>query len=262
MLETRTRFARILVQVILTVLVLPFLFPLGVMIQGSLAGLGWGNYSAVLSIPSLSRYFLNSTVIAVATIAIVFACTFLAAFAFSKLRVPAKELYYWLLIVGLTLPEIILITPLFATAAASGLYDTLLAVILPTAALQIPFTVLIVRNFFDGIPNELFEAARADGAGTGRIFVSIVLPLSGPIAATVIILTLITSWNAYLLPLVFFPGPDNQTVTLLNQFFVGEFTNDQTKILAGSVITALPMVMAYIFLQRFFERGLAAGTLK
>lgn len=262
MLETRTRLSRITLQIILTVMILPFVFPLIAMVQGSFAGLGWGNYLAVLSIPSIPRYFLNSTFIAAATIAIVFFCTLLAAFAFSKLRIPAKELYYWLLIVGLTLPEIVLITPLFATAAATGLYDTLLAVILPTAALQIPFTVLIVRNFFDGIPNELFEAARVDGASILRTFLSIVIPLSRPIAATIVILTLISSWNAYLLPLVFLQSADNQTVTLLGQFFVGEFTNDQTKILAGSVITAMPTILAYIFLQRFFERGLSAGALK
>ncbi|MHA6669837.1 carbohydrate ABC transporter permease [Homoserinimonas sp. A447] len=262
MLETRTRRSRILLQFLLTIMIVPFVFPLVAMVQGSFAGLGWGNYEAVLSIPSLPRYFLNSLIIAVATIAIVFFCTLLAAFGFSKLRIPAKELFYWLLLVGLTLPEIVLITPLFATAAATGLYDTLLAVILPTAALQIPFTVLIVRNFFDGIPDELFEAARVDGASTFRTFLSIVVPLSRPIAATVVILTLITSWNAYLLPLVFLQSADNQTVTLLGQFFVGEFTNDQTKILAGSVITALPTVLAYIFLQRYFERGLAAGALK
>lgn len=262
MLETRSRLSKGMLQVVITLMVLPFLFPLVAMIQGSLAGLGWGNYLAVLAIPGLPRYFLNSTIIALVIIAIVFVCTLLAAFAFSKLRVPGKEIYFWLLIIGLTLPEIVLITPLFATAAATGLYDTLWAVILPTAALQIPFTVLIVRSFFDGIPNELFEAARVDGATTARMFIAIVVPLSMPITATVVILTLITSWNAYLLPLVFLQSPDNQTVTLLGQFFVGEFTNDQTKILAGSVISALPTVVAYILLQRFFERGLAAGALK
>ncbi len=262
MLETRSRLSRVALQIILTIMVLPFLFPLVVMIQGSFAGLGWGNYLAVLSIPSIPRYFVNSTVIAAAVIAIVFVCTVLAAFAFSKLRVPGKELYYWLLITGLTLPEIVLITPLFATAAATGLYDTLLAVILPTAALQIPFTVLIVRNYFDGIPNELFEAARVDGANTGRTFLAVVLPLSLPITATVVILTLIASWNAFLLPLIFLQSADNQTVTLLGQFFIGEFTNDQTKILAGAVISALPTVLAYVFAQRYFERGLAAGALK
>ncbi|MCS5498369.1 carbohydrate ABC transporter permease [Cnuibacter physcomitrellae] len=262
MLETRSRGAVWVLQLIATVIIIPFLFPLVVMVQGSFGGRGWGNYEAVLAIPDLWRYFLNSTIIALAVIAIVFVCTLLAAFAFSKLRVPAKELFFWLLLLGLTLPEIVLITPLFATAAATGLYDTLWAVIIPTAALQIPFTVLIVRSFFDGIPNELFEAARVDGASTVRMFWSIVLPLSRPIAATVVILTLITSWNAYLLPLVFLQSADNQTVTLLSQFFVGQFVNDQTKILAGSVIIALPEILAYVLLQRYFEKGLTAGAVK
>lgn len=262
MLELRSTASKVAVQILLTILVIPFLFPIVAMVQGSFAGLGWGNYAAVLAIPGLYQYFINSTLLSLGVIAIVFACTLTAAYAFSKLRVPAKELFYWLLIIGLTLPEIVIITPLFATAAATGLYDTLWSVILPTAALQIPFTVLIVRNFFDSLPNELFEAARVDGASTWRTFLSVVLPLSRPIAATVVILTLINAWNAYLMPLVFLQSDDKQTVTLLSQFFVGEFVNDQTKILAGSVLIAIPTVLAYILLQRYFERGLAAGALK
>lgn len=262
MIETRTLRSRIGLQILVTILVAPFLFPLVAMVQGSLAGAGWSNYAAVLAVPQLPYFFRNSLIIAAATIAIVYVCTLTAAFAFSKLRIAGKEVYFWMLLAALTLPEVVLLAPLFATTVALNLFDTLWAVILPLAALQIPFAVLITRNFINGVPNELFEAARVDGANTFRAFWSIVLPLTRPIGAAIVILTLVGSWNSYLLPLVFLQSPDQQTITLLPQFFIGQFANDQTKVLASAVITAIPVVLAYLLLQRMFERGLAAGALK
>jgi ABC-type glycerol-3-phosphate transport system permease component len=156
----------------------------------------------------------------------------------------------------------VLLSPLFATVTQIGAFNTLWAVILPVAALQIPFTVLLARNFVDGIPSELIEAARVDGADTIRTFWHVMLSLMKPIMAAVLVLVFINSWNEYLLALLFLQTPEQQTITLVPQFFVGQYNNDQTKVLAAAVLTGLPVVIAYIFLQRFFERGLAAGALK
>jgi ABC-type glycerol-3-phosphate transport system permease component len=232
------------------------------MIEGSFAGSGWDNYRVVLGISALPLFFRNSLLIAAGVILVVYCCTMLAAFGFSKLRIRGREIYFWMLLAALTLPEAVLLTPLFAAAASAGLYNTLFAVILPLAALQIPFTVLLARNFMEGIPDELIEAARLDGASMWRAFISVVLPLTRPIAAAIIVLTLITAWNDYLLPLVFLQDQTLQTVTLVPQFFVSQFSNDQTKVLAAAVITAIPEVVAYLCLQRLFERGLSAGALK
>lgn len=262
MFEARTGLQRVLLQVLATVLVLPFLFPLVVMVQGSLAGEGWGNYDAVLHVPGLSRFFLNSAFIAVCVIALVYAVTMAAAYGFAKLPLRGREVWFWLLLACLTLPEVVLLAPLFATAMRLGLYDTYWAVVLPLAALQIPFAVLLTRNFVMGIPDELFEAARVDGAGSVRTFWHLVVPLTRPIAAAVVIFTLIGAWNNYLMPLVFLQSQDLQTITLVPQFFVGQFSNDQTKILASAVLTAIPEVVAYLCLQRLFERGLSAGAIK
>ncbi len=262
MFETRSKLSKVLLQIIVTLMVLPYIFPLIVMVQGSLAGEGWGNYAAVLAVPGLSNFFLSSVLIAVGTLAIVYVVTMLAAFGFSKLRIPGKEVYFWLLLACLTMPEIVLLAPLFATATATGLYDTYWAVILPLAALQTPFAVLLTRNFIDGIPNELFEAARVDGASSIRGFLYLVIPLTRPIAAAVLIFTLIGAWNDYLLPLVFLQDQSHQTITLIPQFFQGQFSNDQTKILASAVLTAIPEIVAYLSLQRLFERGLSAGAIK
>jgi raffinose/stachyose/melibiose transport system permease protein len=262
MFETRTRGGKIVLQVVITLLVLPYLFPLVAMVQGSLSGEGWTNYVKVLQVPGFFLFFRNSLIISGCTIAIVYIVTMLAAFGFSKLHIRGREFYFWLLLACLTLPEVVLLTPLFVTTTDLGLYNTYISVILPLAALQVPFAVLLSRNFIDGIPNELFEAARVDGANSVRGFWYLVIPLTRPIAAAIVIFTLIGSWNDYLLPLVFLQDPTTETITLIPQFFVGEFTNDQTKVLASAVLTAIPEVVAYLCLQRLFERGLSAGAIK
>ena len=262
MFDTRTRRSKIALQIGATLLILPFAFPLVVMVQGSLSGRGWGNYLAVLEVPGFWRFFLNSMLIASAVIVIVYVVTMLAAFGFAKLQIRGREFYFILLLACLTLPEAVLLAPLFATAISLNIYDTFWAVIIPLAALQVPFAVLLTRNFIDGIPNELFEAARMDGARTLQGFIYIVIPLTRPIAAAVVVFTLIGAWNAYLFPLVFLQSPDLQTITLVPSFFSNRFSSDQTKILAAAVLTAIPEVVAYLALQRLFERGLSAGAIK
>ncbi len=262
MFESRSVVSRVLLQTLLTLMVIPFVVPLFAMVEGSFEGLGIGNYKAVLSVPGVGLFFRNSAVIALGTIVIVYLATMMAAFGFSKLRIRHKEVFFWMMMAALTLPEVILLSPLFAMAARVGLYNTFWAVIIPIAALQVPFTVLLTRTYVDGIPDELFEAARIDGAGTIRMFWYVLVPLSKPIAVAVVVLVLINAWNAYLLPLVFLIDPSYQVVTLLPQYFQGQYNDDQTKVLAGALLTALPTIIAYISLQKYFERGMAAGALK
>jgi raffinose/stachyose/melibiose transport system permease protein len=249
-------------QILATVMILPYLAPLIFGVQGSLGGLGLGNYAKVWNTGIVPTVFTNSAIISVSTISIVLAATMLAAFGFSKLRILGKEIWFWALLAALTVPEAVLLTPLFVVASNFDLYDELPAVILPLAALQVPFTILIARNFFDGIPDEIMEAARVDGANGAQVFWSVVLPLSAPIVAAIIVLTLITSWNSYLLPMLMLTEQSKQVVTLLPSFFTSQYTNDQTGVLAAAVITAVPEILVYLAFQRYFERGLAAGALK
>jgi ABC-type glycerol-3-phosphate transport system permease component len=262
MFETRRLSSKIVLQIILTIMVLPFLFPLIAMVQESLAGQGWDNYRVVWDTGVVPEFFRNSAIIAAGVIVIVYALTMLAAFGFSKLHIRGREIYFWMMLAALTLPEVVLLTPLFSTAIRLGLYNTYFSVMLPLAALQIPFAVLLTRNFVNGIPDDLFDAARVDGASAARIFWRIILPLTRPIAAAIIILTLIGAWNDYLLPLVFLQTSATETITLLPSYFVSEFSDDQTKVVASAVITAIPEIIAYLCLQRLFERGLTAGALK
>ena len=262
MFETRRLSSKVILQVILTIMVIPYLFPLIAMVQESLSGQGWGNYKAVWDTGVVPQFFRNSAIIAIGVIIIVYCLTMLAAFGFSKLHIRWREVFFWMMLAALTLPEVVLLTPLFSTAVHLGMYNTYFSVILPLAALQIPFAVLLTRNFVNSIPDELFDAARVDGANAALIFWKIILPLTRPIAAAILILTLIAAWNDYLLPLVFLQTPSTQTITLLPSFFVSQFSDDQTKVVASAVITAIPEVIAYLCLQRLFERGLTAGALK
>jgi raffinose/stachyose/melibiose transport system permease protein len=262
MFELRSIRSRIGVQLLATIIVIPYLFALVAMVQGSLAGQGWGNYGKVFATGVVPTYFTNTIIIAVSTVAIVYVVTMLAAFGFAKLHIRGKEVWFWLLIAALTMPEAVLLTPLFVTASTLDIYNELIAVILPLAALQVPFTVLLARSFFAGIPSELMDAGRVDGASIVKVFWYIVLPLTRPIAGAIVVLTLINSWNAFLLPMLMLNDPDKQVVTLLPSFFTSQYTNDQTGVLAAAVITAVPEVVAYLSLQKYFERGLAAGALK
>jgi len=262
MFEIRRLRSKIIIQVILALLVIPFVLPLIQAVRSSLSGAGWGNYKAVFETGVIPTYFRNSALLAAGTISLVMVLTMLAAYGFAKLRIRGKEVYFWLLLAALTLPEVVLVVPLFVTATSLNLYDTLWAVILPLAALQTPFAILLARNFYEGIPNELIDSGRIDGASSWQVFWHIVLPLTKPIAAAIVVLTLIFSWNSYLLPMVLLQAPENQVVTLLPQFFVSAYTNDQTKVLAAAVVTALPAILTYLLLQKYFERGLSAGALK
>lgn len=262
MFETRTHRSRLLLQAVLTVAIVPFVVPLVTMFSRSLGGEGWGNYAAVLRVPGFARFFLNSAIVAGASIAIVYFMTLMAAYGFAKLRVRAKEVYFWMMMAALTLPEVVLIAPMYTTAVRLGMLGTYWSVILPIAALQIPFTVLIARGYVDGIPDTIFEAARIDGAGTGRVFWSILVPLARPMAVALTVLVLIYAWNSYLLPKVFFVSDNMGVVTQLPEFFRRQYNDDLPKILASSVLTAIPTIVAYVALQKQFERGMAAGAIK
>jgi ABC-type glycerol-3-phosphate transport system permease component len=263
MLEFRTAGGRIAFQVLVTILVVPFLYPMVVMVWTSFQGQGFAaNYGAVLGQPLLPLFFVNSLIISVSVVLLTYACTMLAAFAFAKLRLPWKNLIFYVLLAALTLPPAVLMVPLFTTVLNLGLFDTYAAVILPLTALAIPFTVLLARTYVEGLPDDLLDAAKVDGATTFQAFVMIVLPLCGPITAVIIVWSMLAAWNEYMIPLLFMQDPAKQVITQLPSYFLSQYGNDDTKIITASVITSAPVIVVYLFLQRFIERGLTAGAVK
>ena len=169
MLEVRSKKNKILLQVLLLVMTIPYVLPLIQMVLGSLGGRGLYNYKAVWDTGVVPTYFRNSILISAGVILLVYIFSMTAGFGFSKLYVFGKEVYFWLILVALTLPEVILLTPLFVTFQKMHLFNTFFSVILPLAALQMPFTILLTRNFLAGVPDELMEAAKIDGANTFEV---------------------------------------------------------------------------------------------
>lgn len=263
MLEFRTTRQKVIFQVVVTLLVIPFAYPLFVMVLTSTRGQGFiANYSAVLGQPLLPKFFINSTIIAVAVVSITYICTMMAAFAFAKLNIPWKNLLFYVLLAALTLPPAVLMVPLFTTVLKLGLFDTYWAVILPLAALAIPFTVLLARTYVMGLPDDLLDAAKIDGATNFQAFWMIIIPLCGPISAVIIVWSMLAAWNEYMIPLLFMQDPAKQVITQLPSYFLSEYGSDETKIITASVVTSMPVIIVYLFLQKFIERGLTAGAVK
>jgi raffinose/stachyose/melibiose transport system permease protein len=254
---------RVVHQLLATLIVLPFLLPMYAIVATSFSGQGAvANYTAVITQTPFLRFLLNTAVISVGTIAVVFVCTMLAAYAFSKMRFTGRVLLFNSILVGLALPGVALLVPMFIFVRTFHLFNNYLAVILPLSAVIIPLTLLLTHNFLSGVPDELIEAAKLDGATNFRTLVVVVMPLSRPIIAVVIVWTFLNSWNEFFLPLIFLQDTSMQAVTQVPIYFSSAYGTDQSKIFAAIVLISLPVVVAYVALQRYFERGLTAGAIK
>lgn len=184
------------------------------------------------------------------------------AFALAKMTIPFRRTILVTVIVGLTVPIFITLVPIFVLVRSVGLIDNLLGLIGPYLAFGMSFAVLILHSFFKRLPDELFEAARVDGASNFRQFFQIALPLSGPVLVTVGILDVVATWNEFLLALTILRSESNKTLPLGLLNFTGEFSRDSTGLAAAILIAVVPLLVAYIFLQRYLTSGLTAGAVK
>ena len=257
-----SRWANLTAQLILTALAAVFIAPLIIMIRVSLQGSGLGNYLAVLQQPLLPRFFLNSLIVTSMTIVLTYVITVLAAYAFAKLKLRGSALLFNLVLVGLMVPGIAVIVPLFILFRNLGLFNSYWALVLPYTAFGLPFTVLLMRNFLDGLPDELLDAARIDGCNSFTALLWIVVPLSKSISLVVIIWTFLSAWNEYFLALIFMRKQTMQTVTQAPQFFTGFYEVDIGKVFAALVLISLPVMITYLSLQKYFEDGIVSGSLK
>ncbi|WP_165972206.1 carbohydrate ABC transporter permease [Paenibacillus piri] len=252
----------VLAQLLLTILAAIFAAPLVIMIAVSLQGEGLGNYAAVLTHPAIPRFFLNSLIISACTIALVFCITLLAAYAFSKLELPAKGTLLNLILTGLMIPSVALIVPLFLIVKSLGLFNHYFSLIGPICAFTLPFTLLLSKNFMDDLPNQLLDAARIDGCGSFKALLFILVPLCKPMSVVVVIWGFLNSWNEYFLALVFMRKETMQTITQAPQFFTDAYSSDTGKIFAALVLISIPVVVLYLCLQKYFEDGMTTGSVK
>lgn len=205
------------------------------------------------------RYFGNSVIVTVCTVAIILAVAVMASYVIVRSQSRFARRTFDLYLIGIAIPLQATIIPVYYLIVQMRLYDTLLALILPSAAFAIPITVLILVNFMRDIPQSLFESMRMDGAGDWTILWRLVIPLTRPAMVTVGIYNALTVWNGFLFPLVLTQSAENRVLPLSLWSYQGEFTTNIPAVLAAVVLSVIPLVAAYAIGRRQLVSGLTAG---
>jgi raffinose/stachyose/melibiose transport system permease protein len=222
----------------------------------------FSNYTDLVQSSTFLRQVFNSTLIALVSTLLVVPLAALAAFIFARFSFRGRELFYTLFTLGLLFPVAIAILPIFIMVRNLGLLDNPLGVALPQAAFGLPMTIIILRPFFRSIPDDLQDAAAIDGAGPFRFFWQILLPLSRPVLATVSVLAIVGSWNAFLLPLVVLTDSGQWTLPLGVTNYSQQYTTDTARVLAFTTLSMVPALVFYAFAERQLIRGLTSGAVK
>jgi raffinose/stachyose/melibiose transport system permease protein len=220
------------------------------------------NYESSLESKSFWRQLGNSTLIAILTTLFVLPAASLAAFAIARFSFRGREAVYTFFALGLLFPIAVAILPLFIVIRQLELLNSPLGVALPQAAFALPLSIVILRPFFASIPRELEEAAIVDGAGPLRVYWSMFLPLSRPALSTVAALTIVTSWNAFLLPLVVLTKADSWTLPIGVTSFSTQYTTDTARVLAFTTLAMVPALLFYLVAERQLVKGITAGAVK
>ena len=219
------------------------------------------NYRELFTRLDFPTYFFNSAVVALAVTAGNVAFGTMLGYALAKLDFPGKRLVFGTVLGTLMIPGVVTFVPMFVLTTNLGLTDTLPGMFLPFLAA--PFGVFLMRQYIAGLPAELMQAARVDGAGELRIFGSVVVPLCGPAMATLGILTFLGSWNNFLWPLVVAQSEDKFTLPVaLALYSVGQNATKYGLLLAGAVVVVIPVVVIFLLLQRFIMQGIAMTGIK
>jgi len=256
---------------VLVVAALIAAFPLASVIVTSLGGngadgtgVGFGNYAEAWTQGGFASALVSSAIVAITVVLVTAAIACLAGYALAHMRVPGGRLILVLLLVGLVLPYEVTVLPLYQMLAGWGLVDTYGALILPQVGLSVPLGVFWMRSFFASVPGELLEAARIDGASRFRILSSVLMPVAMPAVATLATILFLFTWNEFLLALVLVPQNEAvQTAPLSLSFFSGAQHGAQPDVTAAAaVLVALPIVVAYLLLQRRLITGLTEGAVK
>ena len=219
------------------------------------------NFTSLFSRLSFGTYFFNSTVVAVVvTTANLLFCS-MVGYALAMLNFRGKKIVFGLILGTLMIPGVVTFVPLFVLVANLGLVNTLPGLFLPF--LVAPFGVFLMRQFISGLPRDLVEAARIDGAGELRIFAQVILPLLTPALATLGILTFLGSWNNFLWPLVVAQSNDTYTLPVaLALYSTGQNQTEYGLLMAGATVVVAPVLIVFLIFQRRFIQGIATTGIK
>jgi raffinose/stachyose/melibiose transport system permease protein len=180
----------------------------------------------------------------------------------AKVEFPGRNGLFSLFLLGMTLPFLSLMIPLFYLARDLQILGTRWGFIMPAIGIGLPFSIFLMRAFFKAIPNELGDAARVDGCSEWGVFLRVMLPLAGPGLSTIAVFEFLGTWSAYLMPLILVQKEELRPVALALPLFQSRYSAELQLIAAASLITIVPPLLVYLFLQRRFVEGVTAGALK
>ncbi len=282
---------RIISIVILLVLAFLFLFPLYWIVTGSLktqqainsATPDWWpkeftlrNYETLFSkrtaplfqlgsltgptVPGAIRWLINTVFMAVMAMLLTCVTAAMAGYSLAKKRFTGRYLLFSLIVAAMALPKQVILIPLIREMSSLGLYDNIWAVILPTVGW--PFGVFLMKQFSEGIPGEMLEAARIDGASELKTFTTVVYPMIKPGVGALAIFTFINSWNDYFLQLIMLTSSNNLTISLGIATMQAENSTDYGLIMAGAALAAVPIIIVFLIFQKYFTKGITMGAVK
>lgn len=270
------RIGQLLTHVVLLVIGFFYLYPFLWMLGSSLKSLNgfftqglsiipdawlWGNYVQAWNVARFGLYFQNTVFVTLSVVLLTNFFSSMSGFVLSRTQIPGRKFLVGAILVTLFLPRGYTIIPVFETIIKLGLNNTLWAVIVVNTAGGLIFNTFLFMGYFNTLHREIEEAAIMDGAGLMRLYWSIMLPLAGPMVATVTLFTFISNWNDFFTPLVFTLGkPELRTLAVGMFAFVGENSRDWTLTCAGAAISIVPIVLVFLFLQRYFIEGIAGAV--
>ena len=220
----------------------------------------WQNYIDIWTKIPLSKFVLNTTKLTIIVTCLQLLTSSFAAYAFAKLDFKYKNLLFMAYISTIAMPWQVYMVPQFIMMRGMGMNDTHMAIICLQAFSA--FGVFMMRQFYQGIPDELCEAARIDGMSEYKIYSKIMLPLSKPALSTLTIFTFVATWNDYLGPLIYLKTQEKKTIQLGLKMFISQYSSDYGLIMAGSVLSLIPVLIVFLILQKYFVEGVASTGLK
>lgn len=256
---------RIITQIICLIALVIVAFPLCLMIGKSFAVSGFGNYLKVFEYFNLVPNVITSIIVVGGTLLVVGLVVSMAAFAFSKLYFPGKRIIYYLLLTGMMIPTSALIFPLYQIVRGLNLNNTGWSLVFPYATASSCFNLMILTNYYNGLPDELLDAAKIDGAGKMKTFRMIMLPIAKPGLVFVLIQTFLTSWNELQMALIFINDTAKQPMSVVPLRFAQTTTSSGftiNNLFAACIICLFPIAIFYILASRQLMAGLTAGSVK
>ena len=220
----------------------------------------WSNYSDIWTKIPFLKFVENTVFLTIVVTLLQLLTSSFAAYSFAKLNFRHKNGLFLAYIATIAMPWQVYMVPQFIMMRRMGLNDKLLAIICLQAFSA--FGVFMMKQFYEGIPDDLCEAARIDGMSEYRIYASIMLPLSKPALSTLTIFTFVATWNDYLGPLIYLKTQEKKTIQLGLKMFISQYSSDYGLIMAGSVLSLIPVLIVFLILQKYFVEGVASTGLK